>query len=72
MNTSETLRQSNNVIETLQQWSKGIRISQITKLRAAALYDRCGRGIGLLVTIFSVVVGTSIFSTLLSPQDQRI
>lgn len=56
----------------LQQWLSGIRIEQISHLRAAARYDHLHRILGLLVTVFSVVVGTSIFGTLGGSQNQKV
>jgi hypothetical protein len=61
-----------NIRETMQEWNKGIRISQIANLRAATYYDTRNRKLDLLVIISSVVVGTSIFSILALSQDPRV
>lgn len=48
----------------LQQWLTGIKVAQISHLRATDHYNRTGRLLGLLVTIASTLVSTSIFSNL--------
>ena len=54
---------------TLLQWQKGIRIDHMAQSRAAAYYSRRSRGLGLIVTILSVFVGTSLFTGLASSKD---
>jgi hypothetical protein len=61
-----------DVPRLLQQWLNGITMFHIAHHRAAALYEMRGRLLGLPVTIFSVVIGTTIFSTLGSSQNQGI
>ncbi|MFB3897326.1 MAG: SLATT domain-containing protein [bacterium] len=58
-----------DAIKLLQEWHNGLRINHIAHLRAAAEYKLLGRIFGLLVTMFSVVIGTSIFSTLGSSEN---
>lgn len=59
-------------LNLLQQWHNGVRITQIAHLRAAAHYVAMGRMLGIPVTIFSVVIGTSIFSNLGSSKNQEV
>lgn len=50
----------------LRQWLNGIKISQVAHKKAAAAYHRNGRLLGLFVTIGTIVVGTSVFTSLTS------
>lgn len=61
-----------DVDQLFQAWSTGIRENQIAHLRAGACYHSRSRVMGLLVTILSIVVGTSIFTSLTLSQDQTI
>lgn len=47
--------------QTLAQWTKGIRISQIGHLRAAAYYQRLHQLLGVPVTVLTAIVSTGIF-----------
>ena len=51
-------------IPLLDKWHKGIRIEQIAHLRAAAHFGRLHRRLGVPVTVFSIIVGTSVFGSL--------
>lgn len=61
-----------NIRETLQEWNKGIRISQIANLRANTHYDTLNTKLDWLVIISSFVVGISSFSILALSLDLRI
>ncbi len=56
----------------LLRWQKDVRLNQIAHLRASASCNRIGRLLGLLVTVFSAVVGTSIFASLNSSNSRAI
>jgi hypothetical protein len=57
---------------TLQQWHNGVRLAQVSHARAAARYDQLHQILGLSVTVISVIVGTSVFSTLSSTNNTWI
>ena len=57
---------------TLSQWLKGIRIEHVAYSRAAPYYDRRSRGLGLVVTVLSVFVGTSLFTGFASSKNLGI
>jgi hypothetical protein len=59
-------------VTTLQQWRNGLRIANIAHLQAASFYKLRSRVLGLPVTILSVVIGTSIFATLGSSDNQLV
>ncbi len=54
------------------QWDNGARIRNIAHQRAADYYNSRGRMLGLVVTIFTVIVGTSIFGSLSVSNNQDI
>lgn len=56
----------------LQQWLNGIKIMEISHRRAATYYNRCGRMLGIPVTILTIIVGTSVFSTLGSSDNKLV
>jgi len=56
----------------MHRWQKDIRMYQIAHLRTSARSSTAGRLLGLIVTIFSVIVGTSIFASLNSSNSQAI
>ena len=56
----------------LLQWLKGIRIDHIAYSRAATYYSQRSRGLGLVVTVLSVLVGTSLFTGLSSPTNLKV
>ena len=56
----------------MRNWQKNIRLYQIAHLRASASCSSSGRLLGLLVTVFSVIVGTSIFASLNSSDSRGI
>jgi hypothetical protein len=47
-----------------EEWAKGLRLSQVCHLRAAALNKKRNKKIGIPVVVLSTIVGTSIFATL--------
>ena len=59
-------------VTLIRQWQRNIRLNQIAHLRTSASCSSTGRLLGLLVTIFSVVVGTSIFASLNSSDSRAI
>jgi conflict system pore-forming effector with SLATT domain len=58
--------------ELLQQWLNGIHIAQVAHLRCAARYQANHRRLGVPVIFLTTVVGTSIFATLESAENQII
>jgi hypothetical protein len=54
------------------QWDNGARIRNIAHQRAADYYNSRARALGLVVTIFTVIVGTSIFGSLSVSNNQDI
>ena len=56
----------------LNQWLNGIKINDIAHRRAAAYYKNLGRVLGIPVTVFTIVTGTIIFSTLGSSENDQI
>src|SRR2546428_35193 len=56
----------------LTQWLNGIKIAHVAHSRAAASYRLRGQLLGVPVTVFTVVIGTSVFTTLHSSPNERI
>jgi hypothetical protein len=59
-------------VALLEQWLRGIRIAHVGHARAATVFARRGRVLGLAATIVSVVVGTTLFSSLGTSTDARL
>jgi hypothetical protein len=55
----------------LRQWVRGIRVYHIGHRRAAVIFARRARFLGVLTTLASAVVGTTIFSSLANSTDSR-
>jgi hypothetical protein len=55
-----------------EQWNRGVRIRNIAHQRAGAFYSSWGKRVGVLVTVFTVIVGTSFFSRISVSNDQTI
>jgi hypothetical protein len=53
----------------LTQWLNGLRIDHIAYNRAATYYNQRNRALGLVVTVLSVFVGTSLFTGLASSKN---
>jgi|BarGraIncu01122A_1022018.scaffolds.fasta_scaffold26935_1 hypothetical protein len=58
--------------KTFEQWNRGARIRNIAHQRAGAFYSSWGKRVGVLVTVFTVIVGTSFFSRVSVSNDQTI
>ncbi len=58
--------------KTFEQWNRGARIRNIAYQRAGDFYSSWGKKVGVLVTVFTVIVGTSFFSRVSASNDQTI
>jgi hypothetical protein len=56
----------------VMQWLNGIKIAQISHIRATNYYNRIGRFLGIAITIASTLVSTSIFSSLTASQNPTL
>jgi hypothetical protein len=56
----------------LRQWLYGIRISHVGHRRAATVFARRARILGVSATLASAVVGTTVFASLSESADQRL
>jgi hypothetical protein len=56
----------------LAQWLHGIKISHVGHKRAAAVFARRARALGVAATVISAIVGTTLFSTLATVADERV
>lgn len=54
------------------QWLKGIIINHIGHSKAATHYKSRDRGFGLITTILSAVVSTTLFSSLSSESNEKV
>jgi len=59
-------------VALLEQWLRGIRIAHVGHTRAATVFARRGRILGIGATIVSAVVGTTLFSSLGTSADVRL
>lgn len=59
-------------VALLEQWLRGIKISHVGHTRAATVFARRGRWIGLAATLVTAIVGTTLFSSLTSSPDPRL
>jgi hypothetical protein len=58
--------------DLLRQWIAGIRLNHIGHRRAATVYARRARALGVITTLASTIVGTTLFSSLANSQDSRL
>jgi hypothetical protein len=56
----------------LLQWLKGIKIAHVGHRRAATVFGRRARILGVAATLASAVVGTTVFASLSESADQRL
>jgi len=56
----------------LRQWLHGIKISHVGHRRAATVFGRRARILGVLATLASAVVGTTVFASLSESADPRL
>lgn len=64
--------QAKDPMKLLNQWQRGIRISHVGHRRAAAVFARRARALGVGATVVSAIVGTTLFSSLTTSTDQRL
>ena len=58
--------------QLLKEWVDGAHIKSIAHHKAAAKFNRNNRILGLLTTIFTVIVSTSIFASLMKTDNKII
>ena len=56
----------------VQQWMNGVSIGHVAHQRAAAHYRRLHGALGIPATIFSVIVGTSVFAALAATEQKGL
>jgi hypothetical protein len=56
----------------VEQWLRGVKVAHVGHTRAATVFSRRGRVIGVAATFVTTVVGTTLFSTLSSSPDPRL
>ena len=62
----------NDAKTLLRQWLHGIKISHVGHRRAATVFGRRARVLGVLATLASAVVGTTVFASLSEASDPRL
>lgn len=56
---------------TLEQWQRGLHIRHIAHHRAFSFYKMTDRILGLISTVFSAVVATTVFASMAEDTDSR-
>ncbi len=59
-------------IELLTQWKNGLRVRHIAHSKALSYYSSMDRIIGLLSTLFTAVVATTIFASMNESQEKTL
>ncbi|HEY3419827.1 MAG TPA: SLATT domain-containing protein [Methanomassiliicoccales archaeon] len=59
-------------MQLVHSWLKGVKIQQIGHLRAAAYYEHMGFVLGFIVTILTVIIGSSAFVSLSSAKNDAL